>query len=265
MYLFQNEALPVVEVDSQEVSVVNHIEIIPDVTQNWITGELLQSTSLPLQVEQTPESCQSQYGQVLCITYAVQDRESVDSEPQAHMILQFGEEAANCLFNFNEAGGEELTQINSEALTDSAFNMRSILPVTVDEGSLVSVDKSVREENYSVNKKSKRKKFVSRKLTKNVIGNTLRIEEKLEVLDAMLPPLPEKVRKKRKKTKQIDCIIRNSLNNRDEVRSENSKDILYLCDMCGASFSRDTQYFGHLHKHSGERKWLCFVCPGEVG
>lgn len=31
----------------------------------------------------------------------------------------------------------------------------------------------------------------------------------------------------------------------------------YTCDLCGKSFEREIQYYGHLQKHSGERNWKC--------
>lgn len=79
-----------------------------------------------------------------------------------------------------------------------------------------------------------------------MIGNELHIEQKLEVLDAMLTPAPERPRKKKS-----DPITEDGEGN-------------YICDLCETTFSRANQFYGHLHSHSGERKWECAVCPGKV-
>lgn len=79
-----------------------------------------------------------------------------------------------------------------------------------------------------------------------MIGNELHIEEKLEVLDAMLTPAPERSRKKK-----LDPVTEDGEGH-------------YICDLCETTFPRANQFYGHLHSHSGERKWECATCPGNV-
>ena len=62
----------------------------------------------------------------------------------------------------------------------------------------------------------------------------------------MLTPAPERSRKKISKSNVEDA--------------EGN----YMCDLCELTFSRASQYYGHLHSHSGERKWECTVCPEKV-
>lgn len=79
-----------------------------------------------------------------------------------------------------------------------------------------------------------------------MIGSELHIEEKLEVLDAMLTPAPERPRKKKS----------------DSVTEDGEGS--YMCDLCETTFPRANQFYGHLHSHSGERKWECAICPHKV-
>ena len=67
----------------------------------------------------------------------------------------------------------------------------------------------------------------------------------MEVLDAMLTPAPERSRKK------------SGSNVKDAVGN-------YMCDLCENTFPRASQFYGHLHSHSGERKWECTICPKKV-
>jgi len=79
-----------------------------------------------------------------------------------------------------------------------------------------------------------------------VIGSELHIEEKLEVLDAMLTPAPERPPKKKSNSVMED--------------GEGS----YMCDLCETTFPRANQFYGHLHSHSGERRWECAICRHKV-
>lgn len=79
-----------------------------------------------------------------------------------------------------------------------------------------------------------------------MIGNELHIEQKLEVLDAMLTPAPERPRKRKS----------------DPITEDRER--IYICDLCETAFSRANQFYGHLHSHSGERNWECAICPGKV-
>lgn len=79
-----------------------------------------------------------------------------------------------------------------------------------------------------------------------MIGSELRIEEKLEVLNAMLTPAPERPRRKKPNPVTED--------------GEGS----YMCDLCETTFPRANQFYGHLNSHRGERRWECAICHHKV-
>ncbi|XP_075219400.1 uncharacterized protein LOC142323523 [Lycorma delicatula] len=75
----------------------------------------------------------------------------------------------------------------------------------------------------------------------------IKVEDRVKVFDAILAPAEKKVRAKAR----IDL-------------DEDEKIGKYVCDLCGSSFVRAVQYYGHLHLHSGEFLWECQSCPEGV-
>ncbi|XP_044739848.1 zinc finger protein 600-like [Chrysoperla carnea] len=76
----------------------------------------------------------------------------------------------------------------------------------------------------------------------------LNFEDRLKIFNNLLPEKSNSLSKRRIFTKipKFDK-TEPDLNN-------------YICDLCGKSFEREIQYYGHLQKHSGERNWKCEKC-----
>ncbi|XP_068087068.1 zinc finger protein 271 [Anabrus simplex] len=177
-------------------------------------------------------------GQILYATYTVNPCQELNAAPsdQQRMILYVGEDGSTFVL---PALGDQpsLSAVNADGV-------ESVHQYAVD-----SVFSLLPREN-GITKKTK---GGQRRRTEQVIESELHIEDKLEVLDAMLTPLPEKARKVKKEPRK---------KGKEDKDGEEKEE--YVCDLCGASFARAAQYYGHLHSHSGERKWECTLCPTPV-
>nr|CAD7425428.1 unnamed protein product [Timema monikensis] len=81
---------------------------------------------------------------------------------------------------------------------------------------------------------------------RQILDQEFFIEHKLEVLHSLVPIEDRQPRRSYVLVK------------------EDTKEDPYMCDLCGASFERARQYYGHLHQHTGERKWECSFCFNKV-
>nr|CAD7402483.1 unnamed protein product [Timema cristinae] len=79
---------------------------------------------------------------------------------------------------------------------------------------------------------------------RQILDQEFFIEHKLEVLHSLVPIEDRQPRRSYVLVK------------------EDTKEDPYMCDLCGASFERARQYYGHLHQHTGERNMLdCTAGP----
>lgn len=196
-------------------------------------------------------------GQILCVTYIVNptlDEVTDTQQPPAseisqRMVLHVADDGTTLVLPAEnvEVGGFDIESglvphltVNGmyTLATNDNLSEESLTSPLV----LTSDLKNISKEEARL----KNRPFIEindRRRTEQVIGSELHIEEKLEVLDAMLTPAPERPRKKK-----LDSVTEDG---------EGS----YMCDLCETTFPRANQFYGHLHSHSGERKWECAICP----
>ncbi|XP_046979398.1 zinc finger protein Xfin-like isoform X1 [Schistocerca americana] len=233
-----------------QIPAVNCVEVIPD-----FLGSVIPSCSEEGEktVSANAVAFQEDDGQVFYITYTLPGTSEVDltsGEPPVevqgetangektkapHSVLHVAEDGSTVFLNVGHIINEADTALDSVGQVEISSNAANVCVEQMPE--LIS--------------KPSKKRFPSTKLQHSFVGNNLCIEDKLQIVDAMLTPAPKRIYKKKDK----------------EEASANVKevDLSYLCQFCGASFPEKEAYYNHLNEHTEEQKLSCTKSSGRLG
>ncbi|KAJ9574270.1 hypothetical protein L9F63_026085, partial [Diploptera punctata] len=198
-------------------------------------------------------------GQILFLTYIINPALSTGDELDTSQLVQSNESSQRMVLHVTDDGSTMV--LPAECIGDldiigtgdngilPQWTVNGLCSLIADSSLPQSLEQNSDAKDVKENENVNQCSFIeinNRRRTEQLVGSDLHIEEKLEVLDAMLTPVPERSRKKKSESGVEDA--------------EGN----YMCDLCENTFPRASQFYGHLHSHSGERKWECTICPEKL-
>ncbi|XP_046385681.1 zinc finger protein 721-like [Ischnura elegans] len=240
-------------------------------------------------VDSGGEMFRAEDGQVLYLTYTVdggaaENNETTEDQPTGEVDMINGLNIPSSQIQqqivLHMGSGE-----GNYVLATGSGDDNNELSIVVDDSGPIQQASEVKKSTPVKAKKESVGNSNNLRKTARIVGPEVFIEDKLQVLEAMVPRIertkrkkpfmksmneevkkePEESYEKSAEDTENTCIIEDKSEEKEEKGENEDEDmkedgLLYMCDLCGNSYSRAAQYYGHLHSHTGERDWKCPRC-----